>query len=239
VDFAAEFIRENREFGDLIAAGDPVAPVPTCPGWNLTRLFRHVGGGDRWAAQIVVDRAQQAIDPRTVPEGRPPDGIGANLEWLHAGALKLTDAVAVGGGDTEVWTFIGPRPATWWVRRRLHETVVHRADAAIATGTRFNADPVIAADAISEWLDIATARGGVPRDTIHLHATDGDLHTTGEWTIAEGLWSHEHSKGDVALRGPASDLLLALTRRKAIGETAIELFGDAQIWHSWLDATPF
>lgn len=236
--FAAEFLKESRAFGDLIAAGDPAAPVPTCPEWNLSQLFRHVGRGDRWAAQIVLHRAHEAIDPRTVPEGKPPDDLAEAIEWLNAGALKLADAVAEEGADSVVWTFTGPQPAMWWVRRRLHETVVHRADAAIAVGVPFVVDPVVGADTISEWLDLATARGGIPWNTIHLHATD-DLNTTGEWTIADGRWWHEHDAGDVALRGPVVDLLLALTRRKAVDDTAVELFGDRAVWQSLLDATRF
>jgi len=238
VDFAHEFVKETQKFADLIAAGTPSTPVPTCPGWNLAQLFRHVGRGNRWAAQIVVDRRSDPLDPRDVPEGKPPEDMRGAIEWLKAGALKLNDAVAE-EHDARVWTFTGPQPASWWVRRRLHETVVHRADAAITVGRPFVINPVIGADTISEWLDLATGRGGVPWDTVHLHATDADLNTTGEWTIADGLWSHEHARGDVGLRGPVGDLLLALTRRKAVGDTAVEMFGDAAVWQSWLDATPF
>ena len=239
MDAAHEFITQTRAFGEVIAAADPATPIPTCPGWTMTQLFTHVGRGNRWAAQIVLDRADDRIDPQTVPEGKPPKDIDAALEWLHDGALKLTDAVAE-EHDATVWTFTGPQPASWWVRRRLHETVVHRADAALAAGVPFTVhDPVIAADTISEWLDLATARGNVPWDTIHLHATDADLNTTGEWTIADGLWSHEHAKGEFALRGSVTDLLLALTHRKAVEDTGLEVFGEPAVWQSWLDATKF
>jgi hypothetical protein len=49
-------------------------------------------------------------------------------------------------------SFFGPRPATLWLRRTLHDTTVHYADAALATGTAFEVAPDLAADAISEWL---------------------------------------------------------------------------------------
>jgi uncharacterized protein (TIGR03083 family) len=239
VDHGAEFIEQNREFGELIAAGAMSAPVPTCPEWNLNQLFRHLGRGDRWAAQIVIDRRDQAVDPRTIPEGKPPDDIAAAIEWLHAGARKLLDAVAIAGPGTPVWTFTGPRPAAWWIRRRLHETVVHRADAAIAVGHEFDISPELAADAVSEWLDLATGRRCVSADTIHLHATDVALKASGEWTIAGGAWSHSHTRADVALRGPAKEILLALAGRKAVSELTVDLAGDDAVWQAWLDATRF
>jgi hypothetical protein len=79
---------------------------------------------------------------------------------------------------------------------------------------------------------------------LHLHATDDDLGPTGEWTITsdrvDGVaWSHDHGKGDVALRGPAKDLLLATVRRRSAAELGVEVFGDTAVWDSWLDHTPF
>jgi uncharacterized protein (TIGR03083 family) len=247
VDFAAQFVAENRAFGELIAAGNPATEVPTCPGWNLQQLFRHVGRGNRWAAQMVLDRATGNLDPRAVPEGKPPEG--EEVEWLAAGGRKLVDAVAA-AGDCDVWTFLGPRPASWWARRRLHEVLVHRADAALALGQPFEVSPGLAADAISEWLDIVTRAEDIDRSavlaagqSIHLHATDDGLDESGEWTLTRRgdtvSWSHEHGKGTVALRGTATDLLLALTRRRAIHDTDIQTFGDEAVWQSWVDHMTF
>ena len=56
------------------------------------------------------------------------------ITWLRSGPRLLLDAVDATGPQTPVWTFLGPRPAAWWIRRRLHETLVHRADAALALG---------------------------------------------------------------------------------------------------------
>jgi hypothetical protein len=65
----------------------------------------------------------------------------------------------------------------------------------------------------------------------------------GEWTIVndeDGVaWSHDHGKGDVALRGPANDLLLAIVRRRTAAELGIEVFGDTTVWDGWLERTPF
>lgn len=248
MDFAAELIDQNRAFGDLVAAGDPAGPVPSCPGWTLQQLFRHVGRGDRWAAQMVVDRATEALDPRAVPHGKPPEDPDGAISWLHDSARTLVGAVAKTGPDVPVWTFLGPRPASWWIRRRLHEVVVHRADAALAVGAGFEVEPALAADTITEWLELMAAQPGeepavADGHSVHLHATDDGLGEAGEWTVVghpDGItWSHSHGKGTVALRGPAADLLLALTRRQMVADTGVEVFGDPTVWETWRDRTPF
>lgn len=254
MDYAAALLDENSAFAELFRDGratDDVTPVPTCPGWTLKQLFRHVGRGQRWAAQIVRDKLDHPLEPRAVEDGQPPPDSADAISWLQGGARCLIDAVELTGAETPVWTFLGPRPASWWVRRRLNEIAVHRADAAIAVGGEFTLPPQIAADAITEYLElVALGAGGYGAElplekgrTLHLHATDAGLGDTGEWTIAveDGriAWSHEHGKGTAALRGGATELLLALVRRVRVSDTGIEVFGDDAVWQAWLDRTPF
>ena len=107
----------------------------------------------------------------------------------------------------------------------------------------------MAADGIDEWLERIVEEANTessPLDagqTLHLHATDDGLGAAGEWTITgrdDGIaWSHEHGKGDAALRGSAQDLLLAIVRRRTAAEGGIEVFGDAAVWDGWLNRTPF
>jgi uncharacterized protein (TIGR03083 family) len=251
VDYATAFLEQNHAFGELIRTGDLSTPVPTCPGWSLTQLLRHVGRGDRWAAQIITDRVDHFLDPRAVVGGKPPPDLDATTSWLHAGAQQLIDAVEHAGAQTPVWTPFGPRPANWWIRRRLHEATVHRADAALALGVEYTLAPELAADGITEWLErIASeaGRGDTPLPladghTVHLHANDPDLGEAGEWTVrADGrriAWSHDHGKGTVALRGGAVDLLLAVVRRVPLADTDIAVFGDLTVWETWLEHTSF
>lgn len=63
VDYVAAFLDENRAFAELFQGVDASVPVPTCPGWSLQQLMRHVGRGDRWAAQIVRDQRDEFLDP--------------------------------------------------------------------------------------------------------------------------------------------------------------------------------
>ena len=250
MDYAAALLDENRAFGEVIRGADPSTPVPTCPGWSLSQLFRHVGRGDRWAAQIIADRLDHGLDPRLVEAGKPPPDPDEAIAWLHGGAQRLIDAVEQVGLDTPVWTFLGSRPAYWWVRRRLHEATVHRSDAALALGLDYTLAPELAADGISEWLERVASQAGhdVPLpladgSSVHLHATDPGVGVAGEWTIhADGgrvVWSHGHDKGTVALRGNAVDLLLAVVRRVPVADTDITVSGDAAVWQNWLDHTPF
>jgi uncharacterized protein (TIGR03083 family) len=154
-----------------------------------------------------------------VPEGAPPADPAAAIDWLTESAHLLIDAVAATGADVPVWTFTGPQPAEWWIRRRLHESVVHRADAALAAGAPLVVEPELAADGVTEWLTLVAARPAADEPavaadtTLHLHATDEGLGTGGEWMVrvVDGrvTWEHGHGKGTVAVRGRAADLLLA------------------------------
>lgn len=242
VDYSSAYLEQTHAFGELIRNVDQSTPVPTCPGWSLGQLFRHVGRGDRWAAQIVRDRLDHFLDPRSVEGGKPPPDPDDAISWLYGGARLLVDAVEQTGVETPVWTFLGPRPAGWWVRRRLHEVAVHRADVAITVGGEFTLEPNVAADGISEFLEriaVQAGSGGTPLpleddDTLHLHATDPGLLEAGEWTVRRDergvTWSHRHGKGAVALRGGATELLLAMVRRLSVADTGIELLGDAGVW---------
>jgi uncharacterized protein (TIGR03083 family) len=240
IDYPRAFLEENR----LLAAGlqdaDWSLPVPTCPDWTLLQLIRHVGRGDRWAAQMVRERADEALDPRAVKEGRPPDDPSGALTWLQEGPQLLLDAVAGIPADTSVWTFLGPQPASWWIRRRLHEAAVHRADAAIAAGQEFVLAPMLAADAISEWLEIsAVLQSAVFGSEAAVLLQPSDPVLSGmSWRLADAARAGNGTH-DTLARGTSAGLLLALTRRRTAEEAGVVIDGDRSLWDRWLAATPF
>jgi uncharacterized protein (TIGR03083 family) len=138
--------------------------------------------------------------------------------------------------------------ASWWIRRRLHEATVHRADAAIALGAPYQLPAELAADGISEWLGRLAGEQALGQPpalpagaSLALRATDQDL-TESTRTVfghPEGLrWTGRPGSADLTLSGPATDLLLALLRRRPVEDTGISLQGDAELWRSWLARTP-
>jgi len=113
MDRAVALTAQGQELEELARDADWSVPVPTCPGWTLLQLLRHVGRGDRWAAQIITDRADTSLDPRSVRDGKPPADAPDAIRWLSQGPLILLAAVQDAGPGTEVATFTGPKPAAW------------------------------------------------------------------------------------------------------------------------------
>ena len=60
--FRTALIEETAAFGEIIRTADLDTEVPTCPGWTMKQLFKHVGRGNRWCAQIVADHLKEPLD---------------------------------------------------------------------------------------------------------------------------------------------------------------------------------
>lgn len=246
----AALIAETDALAALARENDLATPIPTCPGWTLADLVTHVGRAQRWAAAIIGARSRTEIALASVPDGARP-APDAAAPWLSDAARLVLDAVDRTGADTDVWTTLGvPRPAHWWIRRLAHETVVHRADALLALDRPVAIEPARAADAVSEWLELLAL--GLRRrtepvlregDTLHLHATDPGLGAAGEWSIRPSgvsvIWEHAHTKATVAVRGPASVLLLTLLGRTPPTGPDLRFYGDPAVFARWLERTPF
>ncbi|MEE3922372.1 maleylpyruvate isomerase N-terminal domain-containing protein [Micromonospora sp. BRA006-A] len=67
----------SAAFRDAVAAApDLDAPVPTCPGWTLFDLARHIGQGRRsWAATVAAG-PEAAWRGRARRAGRAPGAYG-------------------------------------------------------------------------------------------------------------------------------------------------------------------
>ncbi|GLY42664.1 hypothetical protein Amsp01_086870 [Amycolatopsis sp. NBRC 101858] len=226
-------------FAETVTGADPDARVPTCPDWPLRVLVGHIGQAHRWSAGIVRSGPSPVPDPLDADPGAPD----AWADWLRRGADDLAKTV-LDAGETPVWTFFGEQPAKFWLRRMLHDTTIHHADAALTTGTTVEIAPDLAADAIGEWLEVlsdpvtASLRPGFAElhgtgQTLQLRPEDGE-----GWLITRGRgvrWTRETSPADVTLTGPVQDLLLVLTRRRPAGDVTIT--GDRALADHWLAHT--
>ncbi|MHC3462457.1 maleylpyruvate isomerase family mycothiol-dependent enzyme [Streptomyces flavovirens] len=251
--YCDEILTQTGLLRELVEGADPTTRVPTCPAWNVRDLALHVGGAHRWAGEMVRDRATEALPPDQVPGSAGPadeDDPAALGAWLTEGAEATARALRDAGPDTEVWTWAWERRSAFWARRMAHETVVHRADAALATGAAYEVAPDLAADTVTEWLHIVAfaQAGGDPEAaelrgggrSLHLHATDVP---EAEWLIEFGAdaftWRRAHEKATVALRGPLTSLMLAFNRRMKPDEGGLHVLGDRGLLDFWLERSSF
>ncbi len=216
---------------------DFAATVPNCPEWTVRDLVAHIGQAHRWATGIVRTGA-----PVAVPDPRAQDVPEDWAAWLRDGARRLTEAV--GDGVAPVWTYLGDRPALFWLRRMVHDTAVHHADLA---GREAVIPADLAADAIDGVLELLTAPGA-PAVKPALAGLRGDGQTillrprdATPRTITRGpggpTWRRGDGAADVTVTANARDLLLVVTRRLSPDDSDIVVDGDRALLDHWLTRT--
>ncbi|WP_067348188.1 maleylpyruvate isomerase N-terminal domain-containing protein [Streptomyces noursei] len=203
----AEIVAQTALLRTRLDDADLSAPVPTCPGWTLAQLVRHLGGAHRWAETIIRTRAADPVPDDLVNDvsGHPDVDAVTLGAWLTDGAERLADALRAAGPDVPVWTVAPGGTPAFWARRMTHETVVHRADAAFvaarAPGGSTGADRPfavvedVAVDALDEWMSFGSlpvVRETTPRiadfmgrgHTLRFQATDAAPEAVADWLIA-------------------------------------------------------
>lgn len=207
------------------------APVPTCPGWHVADLLVHTARVFRHKTYVLERHLQERPtgDGWQVDDPAPAEAP----DFFDVELRALLDALRGADPDEEVWTFApANRTVGFWCRRMAHEAVIHRVDAETAAGIAGLVRPELAVDGVDEVLDLFLAPRVVaavlaePAATVHLHATD----LPGEWLVRlgpDGLRVERgHAKGDAAVRGTASELLLWLWGRRPLD--GLEVFGEEQ-----------
>ncbi|MEW1723675.1 maleylpyruvate isomerase family mycothiol-dependent enzyme [Streptomyces sp. NPDC093109] len=222
----------SAALSDAVAtAPDLDARVPGCPEWSLRQLVEHVGGVQRfWAAVVAAGPAEQP--PTKVPPGET-DPQGNLLDWWGESTALLLTALLTADPAQGCWTWWGASGAPGTVaavaRHQVQEAAVHAYDAQEAASGRPRPIPgPIALDGVDEFLTVVIGSSGLwPRRSarIVLCAEEGP-----SWTL--GLTRSERSvvtpgAADAAdttavVRGPASDLLLALYGRIPVDYLAVE-----------------
>ncbi|MET7329715.1 maleylpyruvate isomerase family mycothiol-dependent enzyme [Nonomuraea sp. NPDC005650] len=234
----AEIIGQTELLRSLIKNADMKTPVPTCPGWCLGQLVRHVGGVHRWVETVAATRAVEPVSDELVDDlDGYTDEVASELDpWLAEGAERLVEALR--GTEGPLWTPQGLDTPAFWARRALYETVLHRADAALALGAGFRVDDEVAAEGLEEWLGFSC----VP-EAYEGHGLLGPgrgLSFNDEWLVDLGgdapAWRRGRGDASVTVRGPVSELLLFVYRRPAPN---VAVSGDSALLELWLERSGF
>ncbi|RKN38540.1 maleylpyruvate isomerase family mycothiol-dependent enzyme [Streptomyces hoynatensis] len=250
-EFCEALTREGELFlGTALRAG-LAAEVPTCPGWRVRDLVRHLGHVHRWATGFVADGLQRFVPPgeEAVPDGELAD-------WYASGHRALLAALAKAPEDLECWTFL-PGPATgrrFWARRQAHETAIHRMDAQAAAGEAISpVDAEFAEDGIDE---LVTGFHGRPRSRVRrerpgvlrIRASD---RAEADWTVAVSAAPPRVGRtapeaggapaaggrvaADCEISGPAAVLYPALWNRPH-DRAALTVRGERELADLWASA---
>lgn len=218
--------RDSAALLEAVRAAGPDAKVPSCPGWTAADLAWHIGEVHEFWGTIVADRLD---GPDAYVQSSRPETFDDTVTFAESTAAALLDALEATDPATPVWTWASDKTAGFVLRRMAHETAVHRLDAERTAGRTHVIDGELASDGIDEFLSeflVWVAEGVADLDgSVHLHCTD----VPGEWLVRDdghGGYdvTREHAKGDAAIRGAASDLLLVLWRRLPLD--AAEVIGD-------------
>jgi uncharacterized protein (TIGR03083 family) len=226
-EFMAALDRDSAAFVDACAVAGLTTPVPSCPGWTVAELLWHMTEVHHFWRTIVAER-------RSSWEGyvEPPRPIDEGLAAMYRrGRVDLLKTLGEADPASPVWTWSSDKTANFVIRRMTQETAVHLWDAGDAAGMVNPMEAALASDGIDEFLtyfiDDAAEGAAAVAGSVHLHCGD----VPGEWTVRENdggfVVVREHSKGDCAIRGSASDILLALWRRVPL--SACDVVGDGGV----------
>jgi len=197
--------------------------VPTCPEWNMSDLLGHLGKVHRFWNEMA---GRALTDPHESADHNPPEGVDL-LEWYSETPERLVRTLSDADLEQPMWSWSRVKKVGFVPRRMAQETAVHRWDAQNAVGDPADIAGDLAVDGIDELLFVFLPAGAPLEEpqgsSVHIHTTD----SAGEWlAILEGepVVTREHAKGDVALRGPSSDVLLYLWGR--VEPSSLEIHGD-------------
>ncbi|MCQ3814292.1 MAG: maleylpyruvate isomerase N-terminal domain-containing protein [Acidimicrobiia bacterium] len=209
------------------ASRDLNAQVPACPKWTNEELLTHMSIVWTGIAAQVRQTAAARIPWKQLPKQSPQEALTQVVT-----TLSETDP------KTQLWTWGTDHTVRFFIRRAHLETTIHRVDAEQAVEDQ---TPVPAADSIDGvdelFTEVLAARERIlPSGTLHLHQTDG----AGEFMLAavDGSISvsHEHAKGDAAIRATAEELFLCAWGRRSLD--GLQLFGDIDIAAQWMALAP-
>ncbi|MFF1822671.1 maleylpyruvate isomerase family mycothiol-dependent enzyme [Kribbella sp. NPDC058245] len=188
------------------------APVPSCPGWTVETVVRHV-------AQVYLHKVE-VLKLGALPKPWPPEGIDEHdaFELYDEGLAAVIAALKQAGTTQQTWTF-SPKDTTtgFWYRRMALETVVHRIDAELAHDVVTPIAAELALDGIDELL-YPSLGGPWWDESWTKYPIDATLRITAEgrsWTVGADATSVTVTQGSE-------------------GDSAAEIYGDPGSVYLWL-----
>lgn len=219
---AAEFARLRA-----VVPIDLTAGVPSCPGWTVADLTRHVG--------VVYLHKTVAMRSGREPDPWPPKELAdepplALLDRAYAGLLA--EFTARNPQDPAGTWYSPDQTVGFWIRRMAQETVIHRIDAELGTGQPVTPVPAdLAVDGIDELLKVFVAYGVAQWPDYFTEILAGSpgrsyaVRTDGAaWRVrtGPGLFAVQDGAGDdavdVSLGGPPTAVLRWLWNREGADE---------------------
>ncbi|GID32838.1 maleylpyruvate isomerase family mycothiol-dependent enzyme [Paractinoplanes brasiliensis] len=213
----------SAAFQAVIASAPSLdVPVPTCPGWTLADLERHlVDGRRKWAAIAAAGPAGSFAW-----SGAPPVP-------LAEATRELIDALRAAGPEAGCWTWWGrsqsPQTCAAVARHQVQELAVHTYDAQVAVGDPQPLPVEVALDGVDEFQTTCVATTSPwPHEpaVLRYDATEGR-----SWRIffsAEGARCEPgDGPADVSVTAPAGDLVLLCYGR--LSPEAVKVEGDRRV----------
>ncbi|WP_406859517.1 maleylpyruvate isomerase family mycothiol-dependent enzyme [Streptomyces sp. HUAS MG47] len=237
----------GRRFVKTVQDADPATPVPTCPGWTLAHLTRHVGSVHRWAGHLVGTRSTTRVRAADLPLDLPEDPA-AYPGWLAASAHSCLGTLRNADPDTGLWSPGGDPHVRYYPRHLLAELLVHLADAELALGGGPGPiEPSHAADGIDHFLSnaahlpwVAEPIAQLGRDGAVLRLEAGDTGAVWNVTLGGGGFAWRRTaEGDATatVRGDVADLLLFVHGRYETENPRLAVTGDRGLLDAWRGAT--
>lgn len=236
---------------------DLATPVPSCPAWTVHDLVAHIGTANWWGGANVRDANPdaRARGMRAVMESAPSatEGAAALAGWYADLAVDALEVYTAADPDAPAWTFAGPGRAEYWMRRQLHETVIHRWDMEKALQGSSATTPLpedVAVDTVDEFCTsmrpLMALLGGELAATLRvraiLQAPEGlasgsePVGAVDPGSDLEWLLPGVDGAPEVEITGPPETLALLLWGRVAADAPGLEVTGDRAALDAVLEA---
>ncbi|MEV4822272.1 maleylpyruvate isomerase family mycothiol-dependent enzyme [Micromonospora sp. NPDC049274] len=220
-----------------LAPTNPAAPVPTCPGWTVADLARHVGEVYLHKTLAIRDGVEAEPWPSAELASEAP------LALLDRAYAELRAEFAAHDPQDPAGSWYAPgRSVGFWIRRMAQETVIHRIDAELGVGAPVAPVPddlavdgvdellrVFVEYSVAEWADaFREILAGSPGWTFAVRADDT------AWSVRTGPAVFRVTDGvadaaDVTVTGPSTAMLRWAWGRELAGEpSGVRVDGPAE-----------